>query len=498
MSDVFGTSVRRNEDERLLTGNALFVDDVHLDGMLHAAFLRSDYAHARIRGIEVAAALERPGVVAVYTAADLGDYWQHGPLLVDPPPTIERCEFNQATLVPLAKDKVHHVGEPIVVVVAESRYVAEDALQDLVIDFEPLDAVVDIERALAADAPIIHEDIGTNLSAHVVQSKGDWDKARAEAHAVVKRRFTYDRGASAPMENRGVVASWDHRSEELTMWDTTQAPIPIRNGIAHMLGLPQSQVRVIAPFIGGGFGPKIMMYYPEEVVLPWISMQLDRPVKWIEDRQESFVGTTQERGQVHNAELAVAQDGTILGVRDEFIHDSGAFDSYGLTVPINTQCTLLGCYRVPNYYTEFKAVFTNKTLVTPVRGAGRQHGVFVMERLLDIAARELGIDRVEIRKKNLLKPSDFPHDHEIIFQDSAPLVYDSGDYLPAVERAVELIGYGDFEAARIAHRESTGRALGLGIVTYIEGTGIGPYEGARVTIEPSGIVHLATGVGTQG
>ncbi|HSH74339.1 MAG TPA: xanthine dehydrogenase family protein molybdopterin-binding subunit [Longimicrobiales bacterium] len=490
-------SVKRNEDGRLLTGRALFVDDVHLEGMLHVAFLRSDHAHARIKSIDVSAALRRPGVVAVYTAEDLGDYWRPGPLLVAPPPTIERLVFHTATHVPLAKDKVKHVGEPMAMVVAESRYLAEDAVADIVVDFDLLDAVVDIERALDADAPIIHDHLGTNLAAHVVQEKDSYEEAKARAHAVVKRRFEYDRGASAPMENRGVVARWDETTEELTLWDTTQAPIPIRNGIAAMLGLLQSQVRVIAPFIGGGFGPKIMMFYPEEVLLPWAAMRLGRPLKWIEDRQESFLGTTQERGQVHEAELAVDEEGRILGVRDVFIHDTGAFDPYGLTVPINTQCTLLGPYDVPAYYSEFTVVFTNKTIVTPVRGAGRQHGVFVMERLLDIAARELDIDRVEIRRRNFIDPDEFPHDHKIIFQDSAPLYYDSGNYQPSMSRAVEMIGYEHFAAEQERARDE-GRHLGLGIVAYVEGTGIGPYEGARVTVEPTGQVRVATGVGTQG
>ncbi|MGH7525694.1 MAG: molybdopterin cofactor-binding domain-containing protein, partial [Gemmatimonadales bacterium] len=277
-----------------------------------------------------------------------------------------------------------------------------------------------------------------------------------------------------------------------------QAPIPIRNGLAAQLGLLESQVRVIAPFIGGGFGPKIMMFYPEEVLLPWAAIQLGRPLKWIEDRLESFTATTQERGQVHDAELAVDSEGRILGVRDRFLHDTGAYDTYGLTIPINSQCTLLGPYRVPAYDSEFTVAFTNKTLVTPVRGAGRQHGVFVMERLLDLAARELGIDRVEIRRRNYLQPGDFPHDHQILFQDSAPLVYDSGNYLPALDEAARMVDYERFVREEQPRLRAQGRRVGMGIVSYVEGTGIGPYEGARVTVEPSGRIRVATGVGTQG
>jgi CO/xanthine dehydrogenase Mo-binding subunit len=491
-----GQSVLRNEDARLLTGRATFVDDVRVEGMLHVAFVRSDHAHAVIHSVDVSAALERPGVVAVYTAADLGDYWQPGPLLVPPPP-IDGLVFNQATQVPLAKDRARHAGEPIAMVVAESRYIAEDAVADIFVDSDPLPVVVDLERALDPGAEIIHPQLGTNLAAHVVQRHGDYDEARERAAVVVSRRFHYDRGASAALENRAVAARWDGQAKELTIWDTTQAPIPIRNGLAAMLGLMQNQVRVVAPFVGGGFGPKIMMFYPEEVLVPWAAMKLGRPVKWTEDRQENFYATTQERSQVHDAEMAVDADGRILGVRDTFIHDTGAYDPYGLTVPINSQCTLLGPYEVPSYEGEFRAVFTNRITVTPVRGAGRQHGVFVMERLLDLAARELGLDAAEIRRRNYLVQDDFPHDHKILFQDFQPLVYDSGNYRPALEKALELIRWDGFaEEKRAAAAE--GRRLGIGVVSYVEGTGIGPYEGARVTVEPNGRVRVATGLGTQG
>jgi carbon-monoxide dehydrogenase large subunit len=489
--------VRRNEDARLLTGRARFVDDVHLPGMVHVAFVRSDYAHGRIVRIDVDAARQRPGVIAVFTAGDLGDYCTPAPLLVPPPP-IKDLVFHACTHLPLARDKVRYVGEPVALIVADSRYIAEDAVRDVIVDIDPLEAVVDLERALQADAPRVHEHLDSNAAAHVVQRKGDYEAARVRADLIVTRRFLYDRGASGAIENRAIVASWDPQAEELTIWDTTQAPIPIRNGLAARLGLLESQVRVVAPFVGGGFGPKIMMFYPEELLLPWAAMRLGRPLKWTEDRQENFYATTQERGQVHDAEMALTRDGKILGVRDRFLFDTGAYDPYGLTIPINTQCTLLGPYDIANYDTEFTAVFTNKTIVTPVRGAGRQHGVFVSERLLDIAARELGIDRVEIRKRNLLTPEQFPHNHGIMFQDSAPLLYDSGDYLPALEQAAEVIGYEAFVREEQARLRAEGRHVGIGIACYVEGTGIGPYEGARVTVEPSGKVRVATGVGTQG
>lgn len=493
----FGKPIKRNEDPRLLTGRALFTDDVHLPGMAQVAFVRSPYAHARITSIDTSAAEPMDGVLAIYTAADLGDYWQPGPLLVSPPP-VEGALFNERTQVPLARDKVRHVGEPVVMVVAETRYQAEDAAEMVWVDYEPLPAVVGLEAALVADSALVHEDVGSNVAAHVVQRKGQYEAARQQADLFIRRRFHYDRGTAAAMENRGIVAQWDGRAGRLTIWDTTQAPISIRNGLARMLGLSESQVRVIAPFIGGGFGPKIMMFYPEEVLVPWAAIQLQRPIKWIEDRSENFVATTQERGQIHDAEIALTKDGRILGVHDTFLHDAGAYVPYGLTVPLNSQCTLLGPYDIPNYYSEFTAVFTNKTIVTPYRGAGRQHGVFVIERLLDIAARELGLGVDEIRRRNFIPPDSFPYNNEVIYQDFVPLVYDSGNYEPALDKALKMIGYETFVSELQPKARAEGRMLGIGLVSYVEGTGIGPYEGARVRVQPSGRVSVVTGVGTQG
>ena len=502
----FGARIKRNEDPRLLTGHALFVDDVDLPGMAHAAFVRSPHAHARILGIDTSAAVEMEGVIAVYTAASLGELWKPGPLLVSPPP-IAGIVFNQRTQVPLARDKVRFAGEPVVMIVAASRYVAEDAADRVWVDYEPLDAVSGLESALLPDAPRVHDDlefvpdVGSNVNAHVVQIKGDgahFDAIARKAALVVKRRFYYDHGAAAAMENRGIVADWDQRAGRLTIWDTTQAPIAIRNMMAEYLGLSEHQVRVIAPFIGGGFGPKIMMFYQEESMISWATMQLRRPVKWIEDRSENFVATTQEREQIHWSEMALDTNGRILAVRDRFLHDAGAYAPYGLTVPLNSQCTLLGCYDIPAYRSEFTSIFTNKTIVTPYRGAGRQHGVFVMERLLDIAAKELGIDRTEIRRRNFIPPDKFPYHNEVIFQDFAPLTYDSGNYEPALDKVMELIDYEGFFRSTKSEARKEGRYLGLGLVCYVEGTGIGPYEGARVQVQNNGRVSVATGIGTQG
>jgi aerobic carbon-monoxide dehydrogenase large subunit len=493
----FGASIKRNEDARLLSGQALFIDDVELPNMLYAALLRSNVAHARILSIDVSAARKRQGVVAVYTAADLGPYWAPGPVVVPPPP-IEGAIFNARTQVPLAKDKIRHVGEPLAVVLAESRYIAEDALADIVVELDTLPAVVDLEKALEHSSTTVHDDVRGNLAAHVRQTRGNYETARSKAAHIIARRFLYDHGASSPIETRGVVARWDARANQLTVWDTTQAPVFLRNGLAGVFGMSERQVRVIAPFVGGGFGPKIVMFYPEEIIVPWAAIKHNRPVKWIEDRLEHFFATTHERGQTHDTEIALDGDGRILGVKDVFLQDTGAYNPYGLTVPINSQCTLLGPYAIANYDSTFTSVFTNKPIVTPYRGAGRQHGVFVIERLLDIAAHELKIDRAEIRRRNLIPPDAFPYNYEIIYQDFAPLSYDSGNYEPILDKALELIGYKDFLATEQPRLRAEGRDVGIGIACYVEGTGIGPYEGAKVQVQANGKVGVATGIGTQG
>ena len=366
------------------------------------------------------------------------------------------------------------------------------------VELDPLPAIVDLEKALDDTSARVHEDVPSNIAAHVRQSRGNYAAVRSRADHLVARRLLYDHGASSPIETRGIVANWDGRANQLTIWDTTQAPVFLRNGLAGMLGLSERQVRVIAPFVGGGFGPKIMLFYPEEVVIPWVAMKHNRPVKWIEDRLEHFFATTQERGQTHDAEMALSRDGQILGIKDTFLHDTGAYNPYGLTVPINSQCTLLGPYVVPNYDSTFTAVFTNKPIVTPYRGAGRQHGVFVIERLLDIAARELGIDRAEIRRRNFIPADAFPYNNEIIYQDFTPLEYDSGNYEPILDKALDMIGYQKFLAEEQPRLRAQGRNVGIGIACYVEGTGIGPYEGAKVQVQANGKVSVATGIGTQG
>lgn len=493
-----GERVRRNEDARLLTGQALFVDDIEIPGMLHAAFKRSDYAHARILSINVSAARDLPGVHAVYTAADMGEDWAPGPPLVSPPPSVKDVTFYSRRQAPLVKDVIRHAGETLAVVIAESRYIAEDAVDEILVEYDPLPVVSDLEKALSADSPLVHDDLESNLAAHLNQQKGDYESAKKQADVVIQRRFHLDRGAAVAMENRGIVAHWDEKAKQLTIWDTTQAPIPIRNGTASRLGLSENQVRVIAPFIGGAFGPKMMMFYPEEMLIPWVSVQLCRPIKWIEDRRENFYATTSEREQVHEVEIALTKDGHILGLKDDFLHDTGAFDPYGLTLPLNTQCHLMGPYNIPNFSSQCTAVFTNKPIVTPVRGAGRQQGIYIIERMLDISAAELSIDPTVIRKMNFIPPDAFPFNNTIVDQAFTPLILDSGNFVAVFEKAAEMIGYEKFVKEEQPRLRASGKHVGIALTPFIETTGVGPYEGARVQIETNGKVNVVTGYGTQG
>jgi aerobic carbon-monoxide dehydrogenase large subunit len=489
---TIGARIPRNEDPRLLRGLGCFVDDVQLEGMLHAAGLRSPHGHARIVSIDAARARALPGVHLVLTAADLGEVNQPSPLLI-PHPALTQPRTQR----PLATDRVRYMGEMVAFVVAEDRYVAEDAAELIEVRYEPLPAVTELEASVADGSPLVHADVPSNRAGRLVQRVGDPDAAFARAFRVLRERLWIERSCGCPIETRGVVAEFDARAGTLKAWISTQAPLPIKNGLARIFSLPEFQVEVIAPDIGGAFGSKIMLFYPEEILVPCAAMRLGRPVKWIEDRVEHLLSTSQERGQLHDVEVAIDEDGRILGLRDRFLHDAGAYTPYGLVVPLITSTQLPGPYRLRNYSVEFDVVYTNKVQVTPYRGAGRPHGAFVMERVIGLIARELGIEPVEVRRRNLIQPEEFPWDVGLTFQDGAPTRYDSGDYPAGLDMALSMIGYGDFRARHAAAR-AEGRHLGLGVAGYVEGTGIGPYEGARVRVEPSGKVFVATGLTTHG
>jgi aerobic carbon-monoxide dehydrogenase large subunit len=493
-TQIFGSAITRTEDPRLLTGSGSYVDDIDLPLMLHAAILRSPYAHARINSIDTSQAVALEGVFAVLTHNDLGPASNALPLLI-PHPALT----HPRTQYVLAKEVVNYVGEAVAMVVAEDRYLAEDALSLIEVDYEPLPVVspAHIEDAADPTTPLIHAEVPNNIAAHLVQQVGDPDTAFAQARHVFQRQVRIDRSASQPLETRGVVARYDAFEQALTVWDSTQAPISIRNGLAVLFGMPTEKVRVVNPDIGGGFGVKIMLFYPEEILVPLVALRLGRPVKWIEDRLEHMVASNHERGQVHDISVALDEEGHILGVRDIFVHDTGAYSPYGIIVPLITSCQLPGPYKLPTYYSDATVVYTNRTPVSPYRGAGRPQGVFAMERVLDYAADQLGIDRAEIRFRNFIQPEEFPYDVGLTFQDGLPTRYDSGNYPAGMQRLLEMINYDDFREQQQQDR-GKGRYLGIGIGCYVEGTGIGPYEGAHVSIDNLGDVYVATGVSTQG
>lgn len=487
---AMGERIRRNEDPRLLTGGGLFVDDVQRPDMLHGAVLRSQHAHARIRRIDISKAAALPGVALVLLADDLGRLNGPLPLLIPH----EDLQYGR-TQSALVKEKVRHVGEAIAFVVAESRYIAEDAVDLIDVDYESLPVAADLEEAARPDAPRVHEDMPDNIGGYYVRQVGDYGAARASAYKVLSARIRLDRGTASPMETRGIVAIPE--GPNLTMYVSTQAPVALRGGLAGWFGIPEMNLRLIAPDVGGGFGPKVMMFYPEEVLVPFAALRLKRPVKWIEDRREHFFATTQEREQIHDVEVAIDQEGHLLGLKTTLLHDSGAYTPYGIQVPIISVTTLPGPYQLKNYSVEFRAVYTNKPIVTPYRGAGRPHGVFVMERMMDRIAAELGLDPLEVRRRNFIQPDQFPWDTGLIYQDWAPCIYDSGNYPELANKLEALL---DIPRVRQEQAEARkqGRYIGLGMAFYVEGSGPGPYEGARVRIEPSGKVQVATGVGTQG
>ena len=489
---MIGQRIARNEDPRLLRGLGCFVDDVNPPGVLHAAVLRSPHAHARILAIDADRVRAVPGVALVATGADLGALNQPTPLLI-PHPHLRLPR----TARPLATDEVRYVGEPVALVVAEDRYVAEDALAEIRVTWEPLPVVASLEAATAAGAPLVHADVPENRAARVTQQVGDPASAFARAAHVFRERLAIERSCGSPIEGRGVVADFDPRTGVLRVWDSTQAPLPIKNGLARMFGLPEFKVDVVAPDVGGAFGTKIMLFYPEEILVPYAAIRLAQPVKWTEDRREHLIAANQERGQIHDVEVAVDAEGRILGLRDRFVHDAGAYTPYGIVVPLITSTQLPGPYKLPNYAVEFDVVYTNTAIVTPYRGAGRPHGAFVMERVIGLIARALGLEPAEVRRRNFIQPDEFPWDVGLTFQDGGPTRYDSGNYPLGLQLALDRIGVADFRV-RQAGARAEGRYLGLGLGCYVEGTGIGPYEGAHVRVEPSGKVFVATGLTTQG
>jgi carbon-monoxide dehydrogenase large subunit len=493
VSRTFGQSTPRIEDRDLLCGKARFVADIRLPGMLHAAFVRSPHAHARIVSIETSGALALPGVVAVLTGDDIRAVATTNRLAVALP---DRAYTQQRDRFILATDETVHVGEAIAVVIAADAYVAEDAAGLVEIGFEPLAAASDCRAALAPDAPRVHSNARDNLVAAFTSAYGDVDAAFAGAAHVFKESYWLHRGCAHPMECRGCIASCEPIDDKITLWSSTQTPLVAARILADLLGREESSVRVVAPDVGGGFGPKLV-FYPEEAAIAIAALKLGRPVKWIEDRREHFIATTQERDQYWDAEIALQADGRILGVRGSLLQDHGAYTARGLTVPQGSVAALSLAYVVPAYRMDVKVALTNKVPVTPVRGAGQPQGVFVMERLLDRAARELNIDRAEIRRRNLVPAEAMPLRKDFVTRGGVPVVLDSGDYPACQADALARAGWADF-AQRRNQARAAGRYIGIGLANFVEATGRGPYEQVRVRITASGMIEAATGAAAMG
>src|SRR4051794_377604 len=488
---LFGAKVPRVEDDRLLRGDGRYLDDLAPDA-LQAAVLRSPHAHARITGIDVDAVLDVEGVVAVYTYDDLeGPMAEPLPLLI-PHPTLTHGRTQYA----LAKDEVNYVGEAVAFGVAVDRYVAEDVLDRIRVTYEPLPAVVGIPAAREAKH-LVHDGVPGTVGAHMEQHVGDAAAAIESAPHRLSLDLDIERSACQPMEGRGTVARWDPDQGRLQVWTSTQTATGVRAAVAAKLGLDLRTVDVITPDVGGGFGVKINHPWPEELLVPLAARALGRPVKFVEDRREHFISSAHERGQQHHVEVGFDDEGRVLGLSVRFWHDHGAYTPYGLIVPIITSTQLLGPYKPGSYSVAFDSVYTNTVMVTPYRGAGRPQGVYVMERTMDAIAAFLGKDRADVRSANFIQPDEFPYDHGMVFQDGRPLTYDSGDYPALLARLKALVGWDEFEQLRGEMAEQ-GRQVGIGLACYVEGTGVGPYEGAHVHVETSGKVKVATGLTSQG
>ncbi|HYU20984.1 MAG TPA: xanthine dehydrogenase family protein molybdopterin-binding subunit [Chloroflexota bacterium] len=485
----FGQRLKRFEDPRLLEGGGAFLEDLRLPDVLHAAFVRSPYAHASIRAIPVEAG-HLPGVVGVFKARD----FQMRPIpTVVPHPALRPC-----SQVPLADERVRFVGEPLAVVVATDRYLAEDAAAGIAaeLDLEPLPVVPTWEAALEPDAPVLHEPLGDNLAAAWHVQVGDVERAFAEADRVVGGTFAVQRYTGMPIETRGVMASVDRLSSRLIIWTSTQWPHTVRRALAESLGMAEHRLRVIAPDVGGGFGVK-QDVYPEEVVVPLVAKRLDRPVKWVETRREHFVGSAHSREQVHDLEVAVSRDGIVSGLRARITADLGAYSrGLGVLCPSITAASLLGPYRIRNYRAEVRCVLTNKAPAGAYRGAGGPEAVYALERAMDRAAADLGLDPAEIRRRNFIQPDEFPWDTGL-GTAQLPVVYDSGEYAAGLDKALALIDYRAWRKRQAGARQA-GRYVGLGLACYVLLGGLGPYESAEVRVDPSGELTVLTGASPHG
>ncbi|HZS78154.1 MAG TPA: molybdopterin cofactor-binding domain-containing protein [Ktedonobacteraceae bacterium] len=497
---TLGTPIKRREDPRLITGQATYVDDIKLPGMLYMSVLRSPYGHARINSINTEAARNLPGVKAVYTAEDMKGAVGNVAIAVP----LGQIAQGMGVHGPLAEGKVRFYGDPVAVVIAEDRYTARDARDLIEVDYEPLPAVVDVEKAMQPDAPLLYEEFGSNVAFSMSPPTDEIDKVfqqtLADGGVVVKQRLVNQRVAPVPMETRGVVADYRKAGKSLTVWSSSQIPHLLRNILAALVGLPQHQVRVIVPEVGGGFGCKLNIY-PEEMAASFASMRLGLPVKWIEDRSENLAATIHGRDQVDYIEVAATKEGKITGLKVHGISDLGAYcqiftDVIMIAFGFPVSC---GAYDIPAVHLSADIVFTNKAPTDAYRGAGRPEATYVVERAIDLVAREVGKDPAGVRRLNFIKPEQFP------YKSAAGAVYDTGNYEAALDKALQIANYQQMRAEQ-AQKRAEGKLVGIGVSSYIEICGFGPkgsapvglYESARMRVEQSGTVMVYTGASPHG
>lgn len=492
-----GTRLRRREDARLVRGRGRYVGDLRLPGTLHVSFVRSPFAHARISGVDASAAERAPGVVAVYTAADLEGRVDRfvesaredlSPRLAE----LIEVEVRSLPMPVLATDRVLWVGHPVAAVVATDPYLAEDAAALVDVAYDPLPPVASVREALADGAYVVHSELGDNVHSRLLVEAGDVEGALASADHVLRERFEMGRQVANAIEPRGVLASVE--DGVLVIRATNNKPHLVRTFVSRMLRLPADRVRFVSPDMGGSFGGGV---FPEDVLIPFLALDLDRPVRWLEDRRENLLATSHGRDQVHEVEVGYDDDGRVVALRDRYVMDSGAYNTYAITVPYNTVAHLRSQYRIDHFLVEGTVVLTTKAPGVPVRGAGRPEATFVIERVMDLVARELGLDRAEIRRRNLIRPEEMPYDMGIPYRDTVPVRYEPADFPGQLEAALEAFDYEGWLERQVAAR-TQGRRIGIGIAAFVEGSGHGPFEGAIVRVDESGHVTVISGARPHG
>ena len=488
-----GRSAARVEDNVLLRGGARFLDDIAMPDLAEATFVRSPLAHGLIRSINCEAARALPGVHAVYVFADLRRVLTQDAIPLALPAGGLRFDVDPSCL---AITEVCYVGEPLAMVIATSRRIAEDAAALVELDIEALPVVVDPVEGLQPGAPKARLSCPDNLVARTKVDYGDVDGAFHGAAHVVREQFRLNKGGGHPMEPRGVVARHDEITDQLTVWNSTQMPHRAKAMLVATLGLAEHQLRVVTPEVGGGFGTKAV-FHPEELAVPAAALLLKRPIKWVEDRFESFTASIGEREQIWTVEAAFEADGRLRGIRGTLVYDHGAATPYGIALPFNAATNLIGPYILPAYRMLIDLCLTNKTPAAPTRGAGRPQGTFVMERLLDRMALQLGLARDEIRRRNMIAPTQMPFTIPVKQRDGSMMVYDSGDYPQCQAMALKAAGWEDFPQRQMEARKQ-GRFIGLGLANYVEATGRGPFESVSISVGPSGQVVVSSGATAQG